>query len=120
MAELITLALPDLLVQQVRDLARLTDRRLEDLLVEWLDRASRDFALDALSDRQVLELCDLQMPVEQQERLSELLAGSREGELSPIEREELDELMQVYRRGLVRKAQALKLAVTRGLRPALG
>lgn len=31
----------------------------------------------------------------------------------------LDELMHLYRRGLVRKAQALKVAVERGLRPPL-
>ena len=32
----------------------------------------------------------------------------------------LDELMDIYRRGMVQKAQALKVAVDRGLQPPLG
>jgi hypothetical protein len=59
------------------------------------------------------------MGPEQQEELSRLLIGNREGLLPDAERERLEELMQVYRRGLIRKAQALKTAVTRGLKPPL-
>jgi hypothetical protein len=36
-----------------------------------------------------------------------------------MQRQRLDELMQVYRHGWVRKAQALQVAVQRGLRPPL-
>jgi hypothetical protein len=61
----------------------------------------------------------MQMDVGQQEELGDLLARHREGLLSGAERARLDELMQTYRRGLVRKAQALKVAVERGLRPPL-
>jgi hypothetical protein len=45
--------------------------------------------------------------------------ANREGQLDDQEANQLDELMQVYRSGLVRKARALKVAVERGLRPAL-
>ena len=55
----------------------------------------------------------------QQEELSELLARNREGALTDAERDRLDGLMRVYRRGLVRKGQALKTAVARGLKPPL-
>jgi hypothetical protein len=58
----------------------------------------------------------MQMEPEQQAALSNLLDRNREGELDNEEVNQLDELMQVYRRGLVRKAQALKVAVERGLR----
>jgi uncharacterized protein YbgA (DUF1722 family) len=61
----------------------------------------------------------MQMESEQQEALSELLEGNRERQLNNEEANQLDELMQVYRSGLVRKARALKVAVERGLRPAL-
>ena len=54
-----------------------------------------------------------------EQELGDLLARNREGQLSDSERARLDELMQIYRRGLVRKAQALKVAVERDLRPPL-
>jgi hypothetical protein len=61
----------------------------------------------------------MQMEPEQQEALSDLLDRNREGQLDNEETNQLDELMQVYRSGLVRKARALKVAVERGLRLAL-
>jgi hypothetical protein len=61
----------------------------------------------------------MQMESEQQEVFSDLLAHNREGQLSDTEVKQLDELMQVYRRGLVRKARAMKVAVERGLKPTL-
>ncbi|MGK7873791.1 MAG: hypothetical protein AB4426_10920 [Xenococcaceae cyanobacterium] len=119
MAEIVTLKLPESLAQQAREIAALTERRLEDLLVEWIDRAITELPVESLPDEQVLALCDLQMETEQQEALSNLLARNREGELNEAEVSQLDAIMQVYRRGLVRKAQALKVAVERGLRSAL-
>jgi hypothetical protein len=47
------------------------------------------------------------------------LARQREGTLNDTERHQLDHLMDVYRRGMVRKAQALKVAVDRGLQQPL-
>jgi hypothetical protein len=119
-AQLITLEIPESLAQKVRDFAQLTDRPIEAVVLEWLDLASVDLAVESLSDQQVSALCDSEMSSEQQLRLSELLEKNRENTLTQSQREELDQLMQVYRRGLLRKAQALKVAVDRGLRPALG
>ena len=48
-----------------------------------------------------------------------LLARNREGHLDDTDHAMLDALMQMYRRGLVRKAQAWKVAVARGLRGTL-
>jgi hypothetical protein len=59
------------------------------------------------------------MPGGQQEELSALLEGNREGTLQAAEWARLGELMQVYRRGLIRKAQAIQVAVARGLRHRL-
>jgi hypothetical protein len=53
------------------------------------------------------------MEAEQQEIFSSLLAQNREGELNEAGVNQLDALMQVYRRGLVHKARALKVAVER-------
>lgn len=119
MAEIVTLELPETLAQQARAIAALTHRRLEDVLVEWIDRAVTELPVESLPDEQVLALCEMQMESEQQEVFSDLLARNREGQLIDREVSQLDELMQVYRRGLVRKARALKVAVERGLKPAL-
>jgi SRSO17 transposase len=57
------------------------------------------------------------MPDAQQRELSDLLARQREGQLADTERPRLDALLDAYRRGMVRKARALKVAVERGLQP---
>jgi len=119
MAEIVTLELPEALAQQAKEIAALSHRRLEDVLVEWIDRAITDLPIESLPDEQVLVLCDIKMSPDQQTALSNLLAGNQEGQLSQAETRELDELMQIYRRGLVRKARALQVAVSRGLRPSL-
>lgn len=119
MAQIITLQLPEALAQQAREIAALTHRQLEDVLLEWINYAVAELPVESLPDEQVLALCDLQMEPQQQETLSELLEGNREGELTEEQVNQLDALMQVYRRGLVRKAKALKVSVSRGLIPAL-
>lgn len=120
MSETVTLELPEELARRARAVAAQTSRRFEDVLVEWMCRAGVEPPVEALPDHEVLELCDSQMPPDQQEELSDLLEGNREGTLKDSERVRLEELMQVYRRGLIRKAQALQVAVSRGLRPRLG
>jgi hypothetical protein len=119
MGERVTVELPEELAQRARAVAAQTRRRFEDVLVEWIDRAGSEPAVELLPDDEVLALCDAQMEVAQQQELSDFLARNREGLLQEAERERLDELMRIYRRGLVRKAQALKTAVARGLRPRL-
>lgn len=119
MAEIIRLELPEILAQRAKEIAALTHRRLEDVLVEWIDQAINDLPVESLPDQQVLALCDLQMETEQQEALSDLLARNQDGQLKESEVNQLNELMQVYRSGLVRKARAMKVAVNRSLRPAL-
>lgn len=84
-----------------------------------MDRVVDEPPVESLSDDQILDLCDAQMSQKQQEELSDLLARNREGLLGNAERARLDDLMQIYRRGMVRKAQALKVAVERRLRPPL-
>ncbi|PSB14475.1 hypothetical protein C7B65_26390 [Phormidesmis priestleyi ULC007] len=120
MAERVTLTLPDSLAQQVHEVATLTQRPLEDVLLEWLTRGSMEPAIASLSDTQVLALCDSELSLQEQTQLSDLLGKQRENQLRSDERSHLDHLLQRYRRGLVRKAEAWKIAVERGLRPAIG
>jgi hypothetical protein len=120
MAEQVTLTLPDSLAQQVHEVATLTQRTLEEVLLEWLSRGSMEPAISSLSDTQVLALCDSELSLNEQTQLSDLLGKQRENQLRPDEVSQLNDLLQRYRRGLVRKSEAWKVAVERGLRPALG
>jgi len=119
MSETVVLQLPERIARSGREVAARTRRRLEDVLVEWIDRTVLDLPVEYLPDDQILALCDLQLEPAQQAELSRLLARNREGALSAAEIGQLDALMQTYRRGLVRKAQAFNVAVQRGLRPPL-
>ncbi|PDW02274.1 hypothetical protein [Candidatus Viridilinea mediisalina] len=115
MSETIILNLPDPLVARARAVATQTERHLEDVLLEWLDRAATDVPIELLPDAQILALRDDELSRDQQEQLSRLLERQREGLLTAPERVQLQELLGLYRRGMVRKAQALSIAVARGL-----
>jgi hypothetical protein len=119
MTEKVTIELPEELAQRARAVAAQTQQPFEEVLVEWMERAGTEPALELLSDAQLLAVCDRQMDPGPQEELSDLLDRNREGLLADAERRRLEELMRRYRRGLVRKAQALKVAVARGLKPRL-
>jgi hypothetical protein len=119
MGEIVTLELPEHVVRSARAVATSMHRRVEDVLVDWIAEAAAEVPVELLSDEEILTLCDMQMVHEDQEELSRLLAHRREGQLVDPDRSRLDALMQVYRRGLVRKAQAWNVAVMRGLRAAL-
>ncbi len=120
MSEIVTLELPEPLASSARAVARQTRRSVEAVLLDWLDRAATELPVELLPDDQLLALRDLQLGAEEQAALSALLARQREGTLTGLERTQLDHLLALYRRGLVRKAQALKVAVDRGLQPPLG
>jgi hypothetical protein len=117
MSERLRLELPDTLVRSARAVATQTNRRLGEVLLEWLDRAAAEIPVDQLPDDQVLTLRDLQMTDTEQRELSDLLAKQREGILTETGRRQLDLLMRHYRSGMVRKAQSTNVAVERGLLP---
>jgi hypothetical protein len=120
MSEIVTLELPGPLAQSARAIALRTSRRFEDVLVEWLGRAASDVPVASLPDEQVVALRDMQLDDRRQAELSDLLSRQRERRLDAVQRARLDQLLADYRRDMVRKAQALKEAVDRGLQPPLG
>ena len=119
MSEKVTVDLPEDLARRAHAVAAQTRRPVEEVLVEWLNRAAAEPPEEALSDEEIIALCDAELEEDLQEELSDLLDGQREGALQAVESERLRELMGLYRRGLVRKARAIQVAVTRGLRPHL-
>ncbi|MBI4670209.1 MAG: hypothetical protein HY741_00895 [Chloroflexi bacterium] len=120
MGEVVTLNLPEVVAARARTVAAQRHRRIEDVLLEWLEREAVEPPVETLSDADVLALCDSQLTALQQSELDDLLFDQREGQLTEPSRKRLEELMEIYRRGLLRKAQALRVAVRRGLRPPLG
>lgn len=118
MSQSVTLHLPESLLSAAEMQAQRDARPLEAVLLEWLSQGA-DLPIASLSDAQILELTRLELSDEEQTRLSELLAQQREALLTPAEGEELARLMNAYRRGLIRKAEAHKVAVERGLIPSL-
>ncbi|HEV2235568.1 MAG TPA: hypothetical protein VGR57_02810 [Ktedonobacterales bacterium] len=119
MGQIVTLDLPADVAQRARAVAAHTRRPVEDVLLEWIGRAATDVPLETLPDDQVLALSELVMGEADQQEMSELLASQREGTLNNAARLRLDALLGLYRRGLIQKSQALKVAVERGLRPPL-
>lgn len=112
----VVLALPRALVRTAERIAHRTHRPLETVLTEWIDRAAAELPVEALEDDDLLAVCDMQMGQPEQAELSSLLTENREGRLDEAGRARLDERMREYDQLLLRKAQALREAVARGLR----
>ena len=81
--------------------------------------SENDIPAEHLSDDEALALSEMTFSEEQDAALSDLLARQRENQLDSKGRRQLSELMRIYERGLLRKAQALQVAVERGLREPL-
>jgi hypothetical protein len=119
MAYTVTLELPDKIAQNARRIAVKTDQPLADVLIAWLEQMATELPVEELPDDQVISLSNMELDATIQAELSDLLAVNREGILTARQRLRLEELMQIYRHNLVRKAKAVKVAVDRGLRPPL-
>lgn len=118
MSDKVTIELPDDLAWRARAIAAAGHRGLEEAVIEWIRRAVAEPGVRMLSDEELLRLCDAMLEPEDQEELSGLLADARGDRLDATGRTRLDELMTLYRRGLVLKARAWEEAVARGLRTA--
>jgi hypothetical protein len=114
----ITISLSDKIFANVANFASKTHRRVDEIIVEKIER---DFSpeterplLNCTND-EVLALANIKMSEAENNRLSELFDNQREEVISPLERNELDALMRVYEVGNLRKAQGIVEAVQRGL-----
>jgi hypothetical protein len=119
MSEAITIQVSEQVLHRAKHKAVQNQRQVEEVLSDWLERAVTETPIDELPDDEVLTLTELQLSPIQEEALSNLLARNRENTLDIEGRRQLDELMRVYEHGLLRKAQALRVAVQRGLREPL-
>ena len=127
MSTQVTITLPDDVYQRAQHLARLISCDVTEILTNTIAISLPPFdaspgdnkPIADLSNEDVLALTQLQLPPSQDRRLSLLLEKQQAGQLSQAEHTELSALMQHYQAGLLRKAQALREAVQRGLREPL-
>jgi hypothetical protein len=127
MSTQVVVTLPDDVYRRVERLAHLASRDVADVVADTLALSLLPVGLPSepvrviteLPDAELLELVELEMPPAQDQTFSRLLQKQQEGRLSDQERSELVSLMQLYQEGLLRKAQALREAVRRGLREPL-
>ncbi len=115
----VVISVRDEILRTAAHAAEESQRRVEEVLADWLERAITEMPVETLSDEEIRALTERQLKPEDQDALSDLLIRSREGMLDPVGQARLDGLMESYERGLLRKAQALRVAVQRGLRAAL-
>lgn len=104
------------ILARAAEVAGRSDRALEEVLSEWLARYVDNLPIESLSDDEVLWLCDFELNPVLQGELRDLLYNHRERGLTTKESSRLDELLQYYRKGIVRKARATEVAIARGLR----
>jgi hypothetical protein len=127
MTEQITLTLPSALLEKAELVARRAGRPVNEFLAETIElslqplgNTARDEPPpDMWSDEETLKNAELQMPAAEDERLGDLLDQQQSGLLTAPERSELTGLMELYQRLLLCKAQGVREAVRRGLRPSV-
>ena len=119
MSQTLTVELPDDLARRARNVAAAGNRRLKDAVIDWISQAVAEPEIEALPDNELLTRCDSALAADLQEELSGLLSDARENKLDATASARLDQLMALYRRGMVQKARAWREAVARGLRTPL-
>lgn len=123
----VRITLHDAVYRRAKRLAEVSNRNIGDLLAQAIELSLLPIGdsnevyqpVSKLTDREVLELGEMQMDAKQERRFSRLLHKQGAGTLSSVEESQLLALMQNYQEKLLRKAQALREAVRRGLREPL-
>jgi hypothetical protein len=122
MAVEVALTLPEALVEQAKCFGQVTQRDVGQVLADALEMmwSTIDTLSDLgppvsmLSDDEVLTLANSKMDPAQNERLGELQARGKTGQLTEAERAELLALLHIYQIGQLRKSEGLAEAVRRG------
>ncbi len=115
MSQQITIEVSEQVVRQAMQVAAQTERSLAEVLASWLEHVVAEPPISDLPDAELLALTQSRLTDEQQAALSELLARNEEDALDAEGRKRLDELIRLYEHGLLRKSQALRVAVQREL-----
>jgi hypothetical protein len=115
-----TIKVNDSAYERARAMAERTGKPIEDILAEWINIHGYESSMDSLSDAEILKIADSMLSQQQQAELNALLTLNTEEQINEKQLVRLDELMEIYHQLLVRKAEAIAIAVERGLREPLG
>jgi len=123
MSEQVTVTLPNDLFDRAQVWANQSGRPLAEFLAETIEVSliplgEAPSQINQWTNDKVLETLDFQLPHEDDQRLSNLLARQCDEAISANEALELRQLMTLYQRNLLHKSVALREAVRRGLRQA--
>jgi hypothetical protein len=119
----VTIALPNDVYHRAEWLAKRTGKTVSDVVAQAADLSLRPLGSPAepepplleWSDEDILAAAKAVMPESDDRRFSELLRQQQAGPLPAAERTELQAFVEQYQIGMLRKAQALREAVRRGL-----
>jgi len=115
MKKQVTLSLSDDLLKVAGEIATRSRKEIEEVLEEWLGRYADELPLETAPDEEVLRQTHFEMNIIQKQELRNLLYAHRIRKLSDAESTRLDELLQHYRRGTIRRTRAIEVAISRGL-----
>ena len=124
MSSQVTVTLADGVLKRAEMLAQRTGRPVADLLAETIELSLRPLGTPAADepaladwpDADVVATVEVELPAAEDARLTDLLDRQQAGVLANGEHAELVALVERYQALLLRKAQALREAVRRGLR----
>ena len=119
MNQQITLQVSENVWLYAKAVATRNKQQIEEVLSDWLEKVSSEIDVEKLSDSEVLALSELQLSPAQQKLMNDYQEKNGEGQLTNDEKIQFDALMEVYEDALLRKSQALRVAVERGLIPPL-
>ncbi len=111
----ITLTVPENVWFFAKAAANRSKQKIEDVLVNWIEKGSSEVDLEKLADSEILAFTKMKISPEKQERLSNLLFKNRESKLNKKEQEELDLMVELCELNNLKKAEAIQIAVKRGL-----
>lgn len=117
----ISVKLPNNLYEDVSNIARAKKKSVAEFVKNAVKKAVAEESevlerpLADCSDAEVLAVANMKMSDEQSKRQSELLYKNQADTLTPLERNELENMLLVYQIGNLRKSQGIAEAVLRGL-----
>ena len=127
LAETVTLKIPEMLYRRLQSTAQSTQRSLDDVILHALqvgsppvwDDVPAEFqadlaAMDRLDDATLWQIARSRKTEAEMKRYDELLAQNQDGQLTPAEKQELQQLRQEADRFMLRKAHAAALLRWRG------
>jgi hypothetical protein len=127
LAETVTLKIPEMLYRRLQSTAQSTQRSLDEVILHALqvgsppvwDDVPAEFqadlaAMDRLDDATLWQIARSRKTEAEMKRYDELLAQNQDGQLTPAEKQELQQLRQEADRFMLRKAHAAALLRWRG------